>query len=56
MSYDVGHRRGLDPVLLWLWRRLLGMAPAAIGPLAWEPPYAAYAVGGALKRQKRPKF
>ena len=27
-----------DPVMLWLWRRLMGAA--LIGPLAWEPPYA----------------
>ena len=26
-------------MLLWLWRRLVATAP--IGPLAWEPPYAA---------------
>ena len=36
-----------DPVLLWLWRKL--MATALIGLLAWEPPYAA---GVALKRKK----
>jgi len=47
MSCGVGHRCGLDPTLLWLWRR-----PAAITlirPVAWEPLYAA---GVALKRQK----
>ena len=33
---DVG---GLDPPLLWLWCRQAASAP--IGPLAWEPPYAA---------------
>ena len=44
----MGHRRGLDPMLLWLRCRLA--AVALIGPLAWEPPYA---VGVALKRQKR---
>ena len=47
MSCDVGPRRGLDPVLLWLRRRPAATAP--IGPLAWELPYAA---GVALKRQK----
>ena len=47
MSCDVGHRRGLDPALLWLWRRPAAIAP--IGPLTWEPPYA---VCVALKRQK----
>ena len=39
MSCGVGCRRGLDPVLLWLWRRPVATAP--IRPLAWEPPYAA---------------
>ena len=39
MSCGVGCRRGSDPVLLWLWRRLAATAP--IRPLAWEPPYAA---------------
>ena len=47
MSCAVDCRRGLDPVLLWLWYRLA--AAALIQPLAWEPPYA---VGTALKRQK----
>ena len=36
-----------DPALLWLWCRLAASAP--IGPLAWEPPYAA---GMALERHK----
>ena len=48
MSCRVGHRRGSDPALLWLWRRLAATAP--IRPLAWEPPYA---TGAALKRQKK---
>ena len=39
MSCTVGHRGGSDPELLWLWRRPVATAP--IGPLAWEPPYAA---------------
>ena len=38
MSCGVGHRCGSDPVLLWLWRRLVSTAP--IRPLTWEPPYA----------------
>ena len=38
MSCGVGHRRGSDPELLWLWGRLAVTAP--IGPQAWEPPYA----------------
>ena len=48
VSYGVGHRRGSDPALLWLWRRLVAIAP--IGPLAWEPPYAA---GATLEKAKR---
>ena len=40
----MGRRRGSDLALLWLWCRLA--AAALIGPLAWEPPYAA---GVALK-------
>ena len=47
VSSGVGCRRGLDLVLLWLWRRPAAVAP--IGPLAWEPPYAA---GVALKSKK----
>ena len=52
MSCGVGHRQGSDPVLLrlWLWPWLWPAAVALIGPLAWEPPYAA---GAALKRKKR---
>jgi len=50
MSCGVGHRSGLDIVLLWLWCRPAGTAP--IQPLAWEPPYAK---GAALKRQKKKK-
>ena len=51
MSYGVGLRRGLDPVLLWLWHRLVATAPT--GPLAWEPPYAAGAAQEMAKRQKK---
>ena len=52
MSCGVGHRRGLDLALLWLWlwRRLAARTP--IRRLAWEPPYAE---GMALKRQKTKK-
>ena len=50
MRYGVGRRRGLDPPLLWLWRRLAATAP--IGPLAWEP---LYATGAALEKAKRQK-
>ena len=50
MSWGVGHRRSLDPELLWLWRRLA--ATALIKPLAWE---LSYAVGEKAKRQKKEK-
>ena len=53
MSCDVGHRRGSDPTLLWLWRRLAGAAQ--IRPLAWEPPYATEAALEKAKRQKDKK-
>ena len=39
MSCGVGHRRGSDLVLLWLWCGPAATAP--IRPLAWELPYAA---------------
>ena len=48
MSCGVGRRRGLDPVLLWLWHRPAAMA--LIQPLAWEPPYA---MGMAQKNRKK---
>ena len=47
VSCGVGHRRGSDPALVWLWCRPATIAP--IRPLAWEHPYA---TGVALKRQK----
>ena len=50
MSCGGGCRRGSDPALLWLWRRLA--ATALIEPVAWEPPYA---TGAALKREKNKK-
>ena len=50
MSCGVDCRRGLDPALLWLWRRLAATAP--IRPLAWEPPYATGAAQEKSKRQK----
>ena len=50
MSYGVGHRRGLDLALLWLWGK--PAAVALIGPLAWEPPYAK---GMALKKVQKKK-
>ena len=48
MSCGIGCRRGLDPVLLWPWRRLAATAP--IGALAWESPYA---TGAALKNRQK---
>ena len=48
VSCDVGHRHGLDPMLLWLWCRLA--ATALIRRLAWEPPHAA---GAALEEAKK---
>ena len=36
MSCGIGHRQGLDPVLLQLWCKPAAGAP--IRPLAWEPP------------------
>ena len=50
VSCGVGHRRGSDLALLWLWCRLA--TTALIGPLAWEPPYA---MGEALEKAKRQK-
>ena len=50
MSCGIGRRRGLGPVLLWLWLRLAATGP--IRPLAWEPPYA---VGAALKAHTQKK-
>ena len=56
MSCGVSHRCDLDPALLWLWRRLVAIAP--IGPLAWEPLCAAECSprkGKKTKRQKKKK-
>ena len=50
MSCGVGHRRGSNLMLLWLWHRPAAVAPT--GPLAWEPPCA---VGAALKSKKNKK-
>ena len=47
MSCGILCRLGLDPVLLWLWRRVA--AAALIGPPDWKH---AYAVGAALKKDK----
>ena len=48
MSCGVGRRHGLDPILLWLWCRLVATAP--VRPLAWESPYMA---GAALEKTKK---
>ena len=53
MSCGVGHRRGSDPELLWLWHRPVAAIP--IGPLAWEPPYAAGAAQEIAKKTKKKK-
>ena len=53
MSCGVGCRRGSDPALLWLWRRLVATAP--IRPLAWEPPYAKGAAQEIAKKTKKKK-
>ena len=50
VSCSVGHRQGLDLVLLRLWCRLAAVAP--IRPIAWEP---SYAMGAALKMTKKKK-
>ena len=50
VSCGVGHRRGSDAALLWLWSGLA--AVALIRPLARELPYAA---GAALKRKRQKK-
>ena len=50
MSFGIGHRRGLDSLLLWLWCRPEARAP--IRPLAWEPQYAE---GVALESKKQKK-
>ena len=51
MSCGVGCRPSSDPMLLWC--RLAAIAP--IGPLAWEPPYAADTALEKVKRWKKKK-
>ena len=53
MSYGVGHRRGLDPTLLWLWHKPAAIAP--IRPLAWEPLYAAGVAQEKWQKYKKTK-
>ena len=50
MSCGVVRRRNSDPILLWLWRRLV--ATALIRPLSWEPPHAAGAAQEMAKINK----
>ena len=38
MNFSVGHRRGSDPALLWLWYRPAAIAMVCL--LAWESLYA----------------
>ena len=54
MSHGVGHRRGSDLALLWLWRRPAAVAP--IGSLAWEPPYAMGMAPEKTKKKKKKTF
>ena len=51
MSYGIGHIHGLDPMLLWLWRKLV--AAALIRPLAWEFPYT---TGVVVNKQAKKKL
>ena len=53
MSCGVGRRRGSDPTLLWLWRRLVAIAP--IRPLAWEPIYTKGVARKGKKTKKKKK-
>ena len=54
MSCGVGRRRGSDPALLWLWRRLAAMTP--IRPLAGEPPYAVRVAQEMAKKKRQNKI
>ena len=53
MRCGVGRRCGLDPVLLWLWRKPAATAP--IRPLAQEPPYSAGAALEKIQKKKKKK-
>ena len=48
MSCGVGHRRSLDPALLWQWCRPAATAP--VRPLAWESPNA---TGAAIEKTNK---
>ena len=49
----MGCRRGLDPMLLWLWHS--PAAVALIRPLAWELPYASRVALKTKKKKKKKK-
>ena len=49
----VGHRRGSDPVLLWLWCRQAATVPS--GPLAWEPLYSSCGLEKTKRSKKKKK-
>ena len=51
MSCGIGHNRGSDLALLWLWYRPVATAP--VRPLAWE---LSFAPSVAPKRQKKGEF
>ena len=53
MSCGAGRRHGLNPALLWPWRK--PVAVALIRPLAWEPPYAAGVALEKIKKKKKEK-
>ena len=56
MSCCVGCRHSSDPTLLWLWRRLVSIAP--IRPLAWERyvPREQPSKGKKIKKKKKKKI
>ena len=53
VSCGIGRRSIWDPALLWL--RCRPAAVALIGPLAWNPPYAASAALKSKKKRKKEK-
>ena len=51
VNCGVGNRCGSDPVLLWLWHRLV--AVALLRPLAWELPYVTSVTLKMKEKKKR---
>ena len=51
MSCGVGHRRSLNPVLLWLWCRLAAITLILL--LAWELPHAMRTAQKAKKEKEK---